>query len=94
MKSTQDYTDFTCTHIERTDRADSDENTALAYADIDGWPQSDEEGTVICRVWLLGVAPAKFIVDWHHNGYRLHTPVREQIDYAKEQMIDLIKGIS
>ena len=78
-----DYVTFECVHIADTDLKDSDENKALAYADIDGYPADENgQGTVICRVWLLrekdGIYPS-YLVDWHDNRYRNNRQVTDLI---------------
>lgn len=90
----KEYEIFNYVHIVNTDMNDPDEKHALVYADIDGYPADfeDEEGSVICRIWLLN-QPAnnmndrKFIVDWHHNGYRNNESVLGLIKQAKEDLV-------
>lgn len=84
----KDYVSFECTHFAEADQDNPDEHHALAYADIDGYPaDEDAEGTVICRVWLLkeksGIYP-KYLVNWHHNGYRMNKSVLELVNVAKK----------
>lgn len=95
----KDYVNFECVHITEADSNDSNEYYALAYADIDGYTANeDEEGVVICRVWLLRQAfgPMKvkgYIVDWHHNGYRRNKVVLALIEKAKADLITYEKGL-
>ena len=96
-----DYVTFECVHIADTDLKDSDENKALAYADIDGYPADENgQGTVICRVWLLrekdGIYPS-YLVDWHDNRYRnnrqvtdLIAQVKTDLEQHKENMLDMV----
>lgn len=86
----KDYVSFECTHFEEADPSGQDERHALAYADIDGHPADENaEGMVICRVWLLkgkdGIYP-KYLVDWHHNGYRMNESVLELVKTAKKNL--------
>lgn len=98
----KDYVSFECTHIVESDQNDPDERHSIAYADIDGYPADEyEEGTVICRVWSLkekeGIYPT-YIVDWHHNGYRMNKEVLELIESAKKKLEqykkDLIENLA
>ncbi len=86
-----DYVSFECTHFAEADQGDPDERQAVAYADIDGYPADEnKEGTVICRVWLMkeksGIYPT-YLVDWHHNGFRMDKTVLELIDEAKKDLV-------
>lgn len=97
MKDYNDYVSFECNHFVESDQSDPDERHSIAYADIDGYPADEnEEGTVICRVWLLkekeGIYPT-YIVDWHHNGYRMNKEVLELIKSVKEDLKGYKKNI-
>lgn len=84
-----DYVNFECTHVNGTDYDDPDEREMLAYADIDGFPENGEHGSVICRVWLMpgrNGTDRKYAVDWHYNTYRSNVSVRELIDQAKADL--------
>lgn len=85
----KNYVTFECTHIAEADKHNVDEQHAFAYADVDGYTANEEEeGTVICRVWLLkGVGNSPFLVDWHHNAYRMNETVIETIKEAKEKLM-------
>lgn len=98
----KDYVSFECNHFVESDQCDPDERHSIAYADIDGYPTDEnEEGTVICRVWLLkekeGIYPT-YIVDWHHNGYRMNKEVLGLIESAKKELKqykkDLIENLA
>ena len=82
-----EYVCFECTHVEGPDRIDEDNrNAALACAYIDGYPKDKHtDGTVICTVWLT--TEMKFIVDWHHNGYRLNQAVLDLISGVKGDLM-------
>lgn len=90
MKDNKDYISFECTHMDRASQSDPDEHQALVYADIDGYPADENaEGTVICRVWLMrekdGIYPT-YLVDWHHNRYRMNEEVKNLIAEAKKDL--------
>lgn len=89
MDVPHDNKKFTCTRPKRTDRGNADEKAALAYAEIH-W-QFLLEGAVICRVWLLGVAPASFLIDWREPAFRESALVREEIEIVKKHLISFIK---
>ena len=85
---------FICTRPKRTDRENEDEKAALAYADIH-WEFLlrilSKEDAVVCRVWLLGVAPASFLIDWRESSFRENALVREEIEIVKEHLISFVK---
>lgn len=85
---------FICTRPKRTNRENEDEKAALAYADIH-WEFLlrilSKEDAVVCRVWLLGVAPASFLIDWRESSFRENALVREEIEIVKEHLISFIK---
>ena len=85
----KNFEKFTCTHPKRTDRKNADEKSALAYAEI-CWQFLLEEA-VICRVWLLGVAPASFLIDWREPAFRENALVRGEIETAKECLISFVE---
>lgn len=89
MDVPHDNKKFTCTRPKRTDRGNADEKAALAYAEIH-WQFLLEEA-VICRVWLLGIAPASFLIDWREPAFRESALIREEIEIAKEHLISFIK---
>lgn len=83
---------FECVHITDADQNNPDEEHAIAYADVDGYSSDEnEEGTVICRVWLLKESKG-FIVNWHHNGYRTIEAVIECINQAKKDLEKYAEG--
>lgn len=85
-----DYVSFECVHIADADQNDPNERQAIAYADIDGYPADENaEGTVICRVWLMYAKEGNYptyLVDWHHNGYRMNESVMEIVNQAKKDL--------
>lgn len=87
MNNNQDYVYFECTHEEGPSQLDDgNKDAALACAYIDGYPLDESrEGTVICTVWLT--TEKKFIVDWHHNGYRLNDEVLDLITAVKGDLM-------
>lgn len=95
----KNYVDFECVHIADVNKYDLDEMHALAYADIDGYTADEnEEGTVICRVWLLrssfdDMETPKYITDWHYNAYRSNERVLELIKQVKEDLQANVKNI-
>lgn len=80
---------FICIRPKRTNRENEDEKAALAYAEIH-WEFLLEEA-VVCRVWLLGVAPASFLIDWREPAFRENALVREKIEAIKEHLISFVK---
>lgn len=89
---------FICTRPKRTNRENEDEKAALAYAEIHwefllekaDWEFLLEEA-VVCRVWLLGVAPSSFLIDWREPVFRESALVREKIEAIKEHLISFVK---
>lgn len=89
---------FICTRPKRTNRENEDEKAALAYAEIH-WEFLLEEAdwkflleeAVVCRVWLLGVAPSSFLIDWREPVFRESALVREKIKAIKEHLISFVK---
>lgn len=89
---------FICTRPKRTNRENEDEKAALAYAEIH-WEFLLEEAdwqflleeAAICRVWLLGVAPASFLIDWREPAFRENALVRGEIETAKECLISFVE---
>lgn len=86
----KEYVSFECVHMEKTNKINPDECHAFAYADIDGYSVNEnEEGTVICRVWMLKEKQgcySTFLVDWHDNRYRMNKQVLELITQAKNDL--------
>lgn len=65
---------------------------ALACITIDGFPKNDDaEGQVVCVVWLTKAGG--FIVDWHHNGYRMNDTVLELIRDSKNKLMEVCGNI-
>ena len=89
MDVPHDNKKFMRTQPKRTNRENADETAALAYAEI-CWQFLLEEA-VICRVWLLGVAPASFLIDWREPAFRENALVRGEIETAKECLISFVK---
>ena len=81
---------YVCIRKYKTNREDSDERAAVAYGDIAGTRYSMNEGTV-CRVWLLGLAPARFLVDWRDPSTKFDVHARKMVKEVKGQLIDLVK---
>lgn len=96
----RDYITFECNHIYEANEHNIHEQYALAYADVDGYTQNEEEeGAVICRVWLLKQfkgydrESTPFLVDWHDNRYRLNEPIQEVIKQAEENLIKYVDSL-
>ena len=87
MSNEQPYVYFECTHVEGPNQIDEENReAAIACAYIDGYPaDQDKDGTVICTVWLT--AEKKFIVNWHHNGYRMNSGVLDLITGVKGDLM-------
>lgn len=82
-----DYTYFECVHEEGPNQIDDmNKDAAIACAYVDGYPSDEnQDGTVICTIWLT--TEKKFIVDWHHNGYRLNDEVLGLIANVKDDLM-------
>lgn len=84
-----DYTDyvfFENSYLMQKDDLERD-CPALACGTIDGYPaDEDGQGTVICNVWLL--SDRKFLIDWHHDGYRSDKRVLELIEETKKLLLE------
>lgn len=81
-----DYVSFESQFIQGPDELGPEEKAAArACCAVDGYPAGeDAQGTVICNVWLLH--DGQFLIDWHHNGYRLNPAVLGEIESAKEAL--------
>ncbi len=80
------YITFENTYIENKSEL-GDDCPALACTAIDGYPDGEDgQGTVICNVWML--EDHRFLIDWHHNGYRTHETVLALIEDAKKTMLE------
>ncbi len=87
MTNNVDYVSFECVHMADADSYASDEIRAGMYADIDGYPEDENaQGTVICRVYMF--CDGKYLVNWHHNGYRERPEIMELIEQAKKDLKD------
>lgn len=85
MADNTNYVSFENTYIMGKADLESD-CPALACGAIDGYPADENgQGTVICNVWLL--PNNQFLVDWHHNGYRMNTQVLDLIETTKRALL-------
>lgn len=86
----KDLVSFENTYIQTPEELKNDpfSDGALACVTIDGFPaDEDGEGEVVCVVWLT--TAGKFIVAWHHNGYRMNKSVLELVEDSKNRLLEM-----